>query len=262
MPPPQRWPACANSPPQVVRLAILYGTQTYTSLEVATLLAQRAARRGFLPHVAAMDDFPREKLPEEKLVVFVCSTTADGEVPQTMFNFWRFLLRRGLPQGVLGDLRFAVFGLGDSSYPKYNAVARRLDVRLQYLGARPFFRMGLGDDQSELGVWGDFDAWCKDGMWDALMADHPIDTMRYTIDDSPMLRQPVRVEVFDPPASALPSAGGGAGAAGAAARVHAKHSGSAFYHSGPSFYQTVDGLPVSARLLVNQRVTSPAWVSE
>ena len=85
-----------------------------------------------------MDDFPRAELIDQSLVVFVASTTGDGEVPETMFSFWRFLLRRSLPVGILGAMRFTVFGLGDSSYPKFNAVARRLEVRLKQLGATSF----------------------------------------------------------------------------------------------------------------------------
>ena len=139
----QKWPACPKSPPQVVPITILYGTQTFTALEVATLLAQRAARRGFAPHLSSLDDFPRHALPDQKLVIFVVSTTGDGEVPETMFEFWRFLLRRGLPYGVLSGIHYATFGLGDSSYPKFNAVARKLDVRLRQLGALPFFKVRL-----------------------------------------------------------------------------------------------------------------------
>lgn len=36
-----------------------------------------------------------------------------------MQNFWRFLMRKSLPSDSLSNTRFAVFGLGDSSYAKY-----------------------------------------------------------------------------------------------------------------------------------------------
>lgn len=42
---------------------------------------------------------------------------------------------RGLPGDCLGKMRFAVFGLGDSGYAKYNAAARKLHARLLQLGA-------------------------------------------------------------------------------------------------------------------------------
>ncbi len=108
-------------------------------------------------------------------MVFVCSTTGQGETPDNMKarrrgaaradthaqrchnsktcgqTFWRFLLRKDLPADSLETMQFAVFGLGDSSYPIYNAVARRLHARLQDLGAKPVVRLGLGDDQHALG---------------------------------------------------------------------------------------------------------------
>lgn len=42
---------------------------------------------------------------------------------------------RGLPGDLLKGMRFAVFGLGDSGYTKYNATARKLHARLLQLGA-------------------------------------------------------------------------------------------------------------------------------
>jgi hypothetical protein len=37
-----------------------------------------------------------------------------------MRRFWRFLLRKSLPPGSLAATRYAVFGLGDSAYVKFN----------------------------------------------------------------------------------------------------------------------------------------------
>jgi sulfite reductase alpha subunit-like flavoprotein len=83
--------------------------------------------------------------------IIVCSTTGDGEEPDNMKRFWRFLLRRNLPIDLLEPIDYAVFGLGDSSYPKYNFVAKKLWKRLQQLGARSLLNRGDGDDQHYLG---------------------------------------------------------------------------------------------------------------
>lgn len=48
--------------------------------------------------------------------------------------------RRGLPVDCLESMRFAVFGLGDSGYAKYNATARKLHARLLQLGATELVR--------------------------------------------------------------------------------------------------------------------------
>ena len=52
------------------------------------------------------------------LCVFVCATTGQGDPPDNMKQFWRFLLRRNLPADSLLHLQTAVIGLGDSSYLK------------------------------------------------------------------------------------------------------------------------------------------------
>jgi len=125
-------------------------------------VARQAKRRGFRPVVVqALDDYDVTSLPTERRLVLVASTTGDGEEPDNMRATWRFLLRRSLGPASLARLRFAVFGLGDSSYPKFNAVARRLQTRLKQLGAAPFAAVGMGDDQSARGVLGDFDEWCQ-----------------------------------------------------------------------------------------------------
>lgn len=65
--------------------------------------------------------------------------------------FWKFLLRRNLPGNVLETMKFAVFGLGDSSYAKFNYPAKKLFRRLGQLGAQAACPRGDGDDQHFLG---------------------------------------------------------------------------------------------------------------
>jgi sulfite reductase alpha subunit-like flavoprotein len=50
-----------------------------------------------------------------------------------------------LPPGSLGNINFTVFGLGDSSYALFNAMAKKLTQRLLNLGATLFHKVGLGD---------------------------------------------------------------------------------------------------------------------
>ena len=64
-----------------------------------------------------------------------------------MRTAWSGLLRRSLPADTLARVRFAVFGLGDSGYADYNTVAKKLDRRLEQLGAQRLLAKGLGDDQ-------------------------------------------------------------------------------------------------------------------
>ena len=83
----------------------------------------------------SFDEYNIFQLPTEKLAIFVVATTGDGDPPTNMINSWRFLLRKDLPAGSLTTLRFSVFGLGDSSYEKFNAMAKKVTQRLLDLGA-------------------------------------------------------------------------------------------------------------------------------
>ena len=111
------------------RLLVLFGTQTGTSEEFAWRLSREAHARGFMPVCMPMDAYDLQQLPSERLLVCIASTTGDGEPPCTMVQTWAALRRRDLPSSALLGLRFAVFGCGDSSYPKFNIAARRLDLR-------------------------------------------------------------------------------------------------------------------------------------
>ena len=51
-----------------------------------------------------------------------------------MKMFWRQLLSRQLTPQTFSQLYFSVLGLGDSSYAKFNYVAKRLFRRLEGLG--------------------------------------------------------------------------------------------------------------------------------
>ena len=94
-------------------------------------------------------------------MIFVVATTGNGEFPVSARAFWRFILRKGLPEDTLSDLRFATFGLGDSSYARYCWAARMLNRRLCGLGAEEVFAAGEADDQHEFGVDGALDPWLK-----------------------------------------------------------------------------------------------------
>lgn len=109
-----------------------------------------------------MDDFTLRLLPEQSLVVFVCSTTGQGEEPDNMKKFWRFLLRKDLPIDSLCSTSFGVLGLGDSSYTKFNFAAKKLHKRLLQLGAQPLLEPCLGDEQHDMGQDAAVNPWLEE----------------------------------------------------------------------------------------------------
>lgn len=149
------------------KITILYGSQTGTAKEVAERIWREAKRFHFHGPVRAMDDYPVSQLIHELIVIFVCSTTGQGEEPDNMKMFWRFLLRKNLPADSLQGVRYAVLGLGDSSYAKFNYAAKKLHRRLLQLGGQPLLNIGLADDQHDLGADAVIDPWILD-LWSKL----------------------------------------------------------------------------------------------
>lgn len=131
---------------------VLYGSETGNAQDIAEDLGRTLGRLRFRTSVVEMDDVGLRELLQYRLVVFVVSTTGQGEMPQNASKFWRSLLRRKLPPSCLTRLAYTCFGLGDSSYPKYNWAARKLCKRLAQLGALEFFASGEGDERHEDGI--------------------------------------------------------------------------------------------------------------
>ena len=99
-------------------LSILYGSETGTAESIAVRLYRESKRYHFDSRVFPMDAYPAADIVNEELVVFVCSTTGQGDEPENMRRFWRLLLRKRLTADTLAGMKFGVIGLGDSSYPK------------------------------------------------------------------------------------------------------------------------------------------------
>jgi sulfite reductase alpha subunit-like flavoprotein len=82
-------------------------------------------------------------------------------------------MRRNLTGDLLKSIQFTVLGLGDSSYPKFNFVAKKLHRRLLQLGAVEIHERGLADDQSENGVDDCLIPWL-DGLWIKVIQKYPV----------------------------------------------------------------------------------------
>ncbi|KAK9764254.1 NAPDH-dependent diflavin reductase, variant 2 [Basidiobolus ranarum] len=184
--------------PESRRLLILYGSQTGCAQDVAERIWREGIRRHFASEVLSMDDYDINELVHEKLVIFVCSTTGQGEEPDNMKKFWKFLLRKALPRDVLEQMEYTVFGLGDSSYQKFNFPSKKLYKRLSQLGAQGFFPRGDGDDQHYLGVDGTLNSWLQ-GMWETLLRKYPLSSGLEIIPQEVLLPPSYKLRFLDNP---------------------------------------------------------------
>ncbi|CAD8106331.1 unnamed protein product [Paramecium sonneborni] len=136
-------------------IQILFATQTGNS----EFYAEEVGRHLNNAIVSSIEDFDFLTLPEQKRVIFIISTTGDGDMTNDINKFWQFLLIKDLPKESLIKLEFTVFGLGDSSYPKFNYAARKLRSRLLQLSAKEFIPSAFGDEQHPCGIDTEFVIW-------------------------------------------------------------------------------------------------------
>ncbi|KAI0541213.1 hypothetical protein GGR58DRAFT_457301 [Xylaria digitata] len=142
------------------KILILYGSETGNSEESAGDIERVARRLHFQTLLEEMNDVELSDLLQYPLVIFVISTTGQGELPKNARKFWKALLRKRLPPNCLRQVKFTTFGLGDSSYFQYNWAARKLHKRLEQLGAVECLPRGEADERHEDGIDGTFLPWC------------------------------------------------------------------------------------------------------
>ena len=116
------------------RLTLVYGSQTGNARRVAEALAAKLEADGLLVRLLRADAYPARELKDERFLSIVISTQGDGDPPDDARALVEFIDGKRAPQ--LPQLRFAVLGLGDSSYPQFCAIGQRLDARLEALGAQ------------------------------------------------------------------------------------------------------------------------------
>lgn len=102
---------------------ILYGSETGNAQDVADELARLTERLHLRTQISELNAVGLASLSDYDVVLIAVSTTGQGDLPANARTFWRSILRKRLPADYLDDVTFAIFGLGDSSYPKYETSA-------------------------------------------------------------------------------------------------------------------------------------------
>eukprot|EP01006_Ploeotia_vitrea_P048645 TRINITY_DN67256_c1_g9_i1.p1 TRINITY_DN67256_c1_g9~~TRINITY_DN67256_c1_g9_i1.p1 ORF type:complete len:613 (-),score=36.04 TRINITY_DN67256_c1_g9_i1:813-2651(-) len=170
----------------------LYGSQTGCAKEVAERLCRQAIMKNIPAECCALDDFPLSSYTDVWAVIIVCATTGQGDTPDNMSKTWTKVLRKDCIK--FDGIPFAVFGLGDSCYEKFNWVAKMMHNRLVQLGAKPLVHRGLGDEQEASGYEKDLSPWLAQ-LWPELSAVLPDDVRQGVIASPPQQLLDTQFEV-------------------------------------------------------------------
>lgn len=118
---------------EAAAITILYGSETGNSAGLAVEFANRLQAAGLTVRASDMDTYKTRTLKDERVLLVISSTHGEGDPPQSAVSFFEFLEGRKAPR--LPGLKFSVLALGDSTYEKYCEAGKRLDRRLEELGA-------------------------------------------------------------------------------------------------------------------------------
>ena len=139
---------------------ILFGSETGNAQGAAEMLEYELRRRGLRTQLVAMDDYDFDDLANESMVYAVVSTCGQGEYPGNCQQFMHELTTRDDLD--LNGVKFAVFGLGDTSYVHFNKAAKDVQEHLHRLGAEELHNIGLGDDKDEDRWETEFNTWAPE----------------------------------------------------------------------------------------------------
>ena len=114
-------------------LTILYGSQTGNSKGVANSYKASALEQGYKANVVSMSDYKPRQLKNETHLVVIVSTHGEGDAPDDAVELYEFLASKKAPK--LPNLKFAVVGLGDTSYEFFCQTGKDFESRLLALGA-------------------------------------------------------------------------------------------------------------------------------
>lgn len=126
-------------------IPVIFGTESGNAEMVADDIVAAIAAADLEAEAVPMEDVTVDDLARWPLMVLVTSTYGEGDLPATTAPFHETLMTQ---RPDLAHLRFAAFGLGDSTYETYNNAVSVLAEALAALGATRIGEIGRHDASS------------------------------------------------------------------------------------------------------------------
>ena len=136
-------------------LTILYGSQTGNAKGVASAIQAQAKAHGLPVALTSMADYKPKQVKKERQLLVVVSTYGEGEPPESAVDLFEQLKKGKI--GKLEGLKFAVLGLGDSSYEFFCQTGKDFDDFLSKAGAERIHELASldVDYQEAASAWGE-----------------------------------------------------------------------------------------------------------
>ncbi|XP_033988507.1 methionine synthase reductase isoform X1 [Trematomus bernacchii] len=146
------------------RFVVLYGSQKGQAESIAEGIADEAEEHGLVAELSCLNQNEKYNLEKEKdPVVFIVSTTGDGEPPDNALQFVKSIKKKTSDH--YKHLCYALLALGDTNYANFCNCGKTIERSLQELGAKQFYATGYADDGVGLEVV--LDPWIE-GLWKAI----------------------------------------------------------------------------------------------
>ncbi|MGH8082555.1 MAG: sulfite reductase subunit alpha [Lysobacter sp.] len=127
---------------------VAFASQTGFAEQLARRSAQALRDAGLSADLAVLGSLDAARLAKYSRVLFVVSTTGEGDAPDSAAAFVRRVMGSS---AALPGLGYGVLALGDREYVEYCAFGHRLDHWLRHAGAQPLFDL-VEVDNGEAGA--------------------------------------------------------------------------------------------------------------
>lgn len=125
---------------------VIYATETGVAEDFARETCTRLRQAQVPAELVSLDSVDVDSLKTLDRVLFVVSTTGDGDPPDMADEFYRQCMQY---RARLPGLHYGLMALGDSIYEDFCAFGRQLHLWLRASGAEPLFEPVLMDAEDE-----------------------------------------------------------------------------------------------------------------